>query len=217
MSYRNPLHGLDHNGDREESDPTDTVPDMTADSTDDPVLGEELDDHDGPQEGRHPDGSEYEPYTADDQRAQYDAADLPLPALKIDRIDHVILSDEETVIELEGETAEPDSRCSAATASPIDSARRCHVHPDGAHHCYRGPGHQHERRTTPLTEEPHADDEWVVPEWARHWCDCGFAWADIVQPRGPRSDGQPSTAERFRMELRMNSSGEITMREIEHG
>jgi hypothetical protein len=216
MSYRNPLHGLDHNGDREESDPAATVPDVTADTDEDPVLDETHGpDHDGPQEGRHPDGEDYDPYTADDRRAQHDTADLPLPA--IERIDHMILTDasgnEVAVIEADVETAEPDSRCVAATAAPLDAARRCRVHPDGAHHCYRGPGHQHDTRTTPLTEEPHADAEWVVPEWARHWCDCGFAWADIVQPRGPRADEQP-TAQRFRMELRCTPSGDITLREI---
>lgn len=126
-------------------------------------------------------------------RMTADDADLPFPA---------------------DEVADPDDRCAAATASPLDRSRRCPVHPDGAHHCYRGPGHQHANRTGPVTE-PHAGQEWIVPEWARHWCDCGFAWADIVQPRGPRADGQTG-AQRYMMQLRV-ADGAITLREIEHG
>lgn len=80
------------------------------------------------------------------------------------------------------EVVEPDARCLARTAAPLDRWRRCPVHPDGAHACYQGPGHQHAKRDTPYTQEPRPDADGRVPDWATHVCDCDFAWADIVQP-----------------------------------
>lgn len=102
------------------------------------------------------------------------------------------------------EVAEPDARCLARTASPIDQARRCTVHPDGAHQCYEGPGHQGAKRSGMiggLVPQVRPEDPSRAPDWATHVCDCGFAWADVVQDRRPARDGRPTAAQRFAGQL----------------
>lgn len=125
-------------------------------------------------------------------------ADWVPPSMDLATVDHVIVFDSDTGIEIGTlDAADPAERCLARTASPIDKGRRCPVHPHGAHECYRGPGHQGADRTGMPGGVVHvlADpdgfsevrprDPSRAPEWARHLCDCGFWWADIIQDPVP--------------------------------
>lgn len=239
MGYSNPLHGLDHNGDRVTSDPGDTLPGVTADEhrTDDTLTNEarrrapEMDDG-GPSvgavfvvdmaylnqrilEGMANLGLALPAGVTVEALAEWRAAhpdydpDAPLCGMPgaAEYVEPVLPEEAYGEIEVVGvaETVEPDeARCTAVTASPVDEARRCPVHPDGAHHCYRGPGHQHAARTDGgfrafpggFTNEPRPAPDGSAPGWANHWCDCGFAWYDVVAARVPRRDGQPEAVVR---------------------
>lgn len=78
---------------------------------------------------------------------------------------------------------DPDfERCPAATGHAVHPDGQCSVH-GPSHRCYRAPSHQASHRDSqPIVR---AKSPETVPEWATHVCDCGFAWANIVQERHP--------------------------------
>jgi hypothetical protein len=133
--------------------------------------------------------------------AEGDYKDLPvLPASAFNSGEWVKANTPGTAVEEVVDADDPAVRCLGRTGAPVDTFRRCPVHPDGAHACYRGPGHHGLDKTGReggVVPEVMPDDPTQVPDWATHVCDCGFAWADIVQARRPRRDGEPTSADRF--------------------
>jgi hypothetical protein len=106
----------------------------------------------------------------------------PVDRLTMTRADfdrgEVVLSPYAMGGEIEVVAVEPDARCLASTGAPVDAERQCKVHADGSHRCYQGPGHQGAKAPAPVVM---ARCSHVVPEWATHSCDCGFAWTNVVQ------------------------------------
>lgn len=83
----------------------------------------------------------------------------------------------EEIGEIVAVAAEPDmERCPAACGPPADrdladqERAGCPVHPDGAHRCYRRPGHQ--------TDQEHETGGRLNK--VDHQCDCGYIWLSLT-------------------------------------
>jgi hypothetical protein len=114
------------------------------------------------------------------------ASDFGAPVSDLARFEWPAVGKPEIVDVDAVEVVEPDAHCLATTARPVDAGRRCKIHADGAHHCYEGPGHQGAKRSGVVggfVPEVRPKDPSRAPDWATHVCDCGFAWADVVQDR----------------------------------